>query len=227
MKQLICFLALSIGIVSFMNEPAEAQIFKRRYARYNEKPPKMILVQIFTYQRRIEHYTRLNKPDKVKQIHTDAENMTQKIIMDFSDNFSFCPVYYYMDTNAHLVIEKKYNGVLLDKNLNPVNVSPDKTTQIVLFGAPISFVADVKSSNNKDPFDSDYVVGEGKQRLVVYDINFKKLARPLPNGSNNTYGGKPAKDADEYVYRSPDFDIYYKPYAKHLSEKMSIFYGSR
>lgn len=225
MKPLLRLMALSLFLVTALHEPANAQIFKRRYARFDEKPPKMILVQIFTYQRRIEYYSKLRKTDKIRQIQVDAENMTKKIIMDFTDNFSFCPVYYYMDTNAHLVQEKKYDGVLLDNNLQPVHVTPDKTTQIILFGYPIAMAGDLKSSKtNNDIYDSDYVVGEGKQRLVVYDINFKKIARPLPNGSNNIYGGKMEKAPEEYMYKSPAFDIYYKPYAKHLNEKMLLFY---
>lgn len=217
------YLIAVILLLSVLHPDAGAQIFRRNHARTDEKAPKIILVQLFTYQRRIEHFNKLHQPEKAKQAKTDADSVIKKMVMDFSDNFSYCPVYYFIDTNAKLIREKKFKGIILDKNLQPVDIDPGKEYQIVLFGFPVDMISDVQTGND-DYYDTDYVIGDSKQKLVVLDGNYKKLKKPLPNGSNNKMKGALARPYEEYLYQSPLFEIYYRPYAKGLSVKMSGFY---
>ncbi len=211
---------------------AEAQVVKRKKAKSNEHPPKAILVQLFTYQRKIDYYTKLQQPNEIKLLKQDTDSMITRMVSDFNDNFYYCPVYYFIDTNAHRVIKKDLDGILLDAQLqpvkNPVISGKDDNYQIVIFGYPIQKPTDnLKKSEYGDFFSSNYSVTTAyKQRLVVFDDEFDKVPLPLPNGSNNVYGGALKKPSDHYVYTSKKFPIYYKPYAKNLSAKMYDFYGA-
>ena len=117
------------------------------------------------------------------------------------------------------MIEKKQNAIIKKEETN---------FQIVIFGYPIQKSGDnLKEGEKDDFFASNYsVTTKFKQRLVVFDDNFDKLPLPLPNGSNNVYGGALKQPSEIYIYSSRKFPLYYKPYAKSLSAKMYDFYGS-
>ncbi|MEZ5015721.1 MAG: hypothetical protein R2800_01610 [Flavipsychrobacter sp.] len=226
MKYLITILCL------LLMSSANAQIIKRKKAKADEKAPKAILVQLFTNQNKLAYLQERKKTDDIQLLKKDTDSILTKMVRDFNDNFYYCPVYYYIDSNIEHIRKKEFDGILLNENLQPVKntVLENGATdfQIVIFGYPIQKSSDnLKDDEKDDFFASNYsVTTKYKQRLVVFDHNFDKLPLPLPNGSNNVYGGALKHPAESYLYTSKKFPLYYKPYAKSLSAKMYDFYGS-
>lgn len=210
---------------------ADAQIFKRKKARTSEPAPKAILVQLFTNQNKLNYLKERKKADDILLLKQDTDSIITSIVRDFNDNFYYCPVYYYIDSNIEHIKKKEFDGILLNEHLQPVNnaviQNGETNFQIVIFGYPIQKSTDnLKKEERGDFFASNYAVTTNyKQRLVVFDHNFSKLPLPLPNGSNNVYGGPLKEPAESYLYTSKKFPLYYKPYAKSLSAKMYDFYG--
>lgn len=192
-----------------------AQIFKRKYAKKEEKAPSMILVQLPRYENRMEFLTKSAQTAKAEQIRRDADSISAKMILDFTDNFNFCPVYYYYDNNAGKIKDGQYEGVVFDKNLQPVNANViTKNHVIALFGYNIQA-------------DSGYAgqtVNSEKLRLQILDPNLKRLQRPLPNGTNNVWA-RSKQDITAYQYESPMFNIYYHPYVAQYNAKLHVFYN--
>lgn len=203
---------------------ADAQIIARKHAKPGEKAPKALLVQLNTNQRKVDYFSKTKNKKSLKQVYIDTDSVMSKMIQDFTDNFSYCPVYYYIDTNAELVKQQKFTGILLDKNLHPVQnppLSPADEYFIALYGMPS---LPNRQSNEGDVYNTDYTNARDR-RLVVMDKNMNVLQKPLPNGSNNVFGGRMKEPASTYKYASPKFDLYYRPVAKHYSAKLRDFYG--
>ncbi len=218
-------LVLAIMILS---NTGSAQLLSRKKANDNEKAPKAILVQLSTSSRKMDYYRRAKKQALVKQLETDVQNVMDKMVMDFNDNFNYCPVYYFMDTNANLVLEQKFDGVILDNQMHPISyidLNAEDPYNIVLFGIVTKDASNYNGHDNSDPMDAGYNVGSTSHRLIVLNKDFKAINKPLPNGLNNINRGKLRQPVSSYIYDSPKFDIYYRPYARNLSAKMLSYYG--
>ena len=197
----------------------------RRHARKNEPAPGAILVQLPTYQRRIDYLHRPKDSAKLEQVKRDADSMQAKMALDFSDNIDYCPVYFFYDSDIEKVKNKQLDGVLLDSNLRPVQPSSvfaiGKNYFIVLFG----LVYEEITGESEGSLSAGQSVASSKQRLQVYDRDYQKIKKPLPSGTNNVWA-KPKQDISVYQYESPLFNIYYHPYAARFNAKLHVFYGS-
>jgi len=61
----------------------------------------------------------------------------QRLINAFESNWTVCPVYYFYSDNSNLVKDKKFDGILLDKNLNPLSKNPQLDNNYLI--ADLSF----------------------------------------------------------------------------------------
>ena len=197
----------------------------RRHARKNEPAPGAILVQLPTYQRRIDYLQRPKDSTKLQQVKRDADSMQAKMVLDFSDNIDYCPVYFFYDSDIEKIKNKQLDGVLLDSNLVPVQQSSvnaiGKNYFIVLFG----LVYEEITGKSEGSLSAGQSVASSKQRLQVYNSDYEKVKKPLPSGTNNAWA-KPKRDISAYQYESPLFNIYYHPYAARFNAKLHAFYGS-
>ena len=212
-------------VITLCHADAEAQLLMRRHARKNEPAPGAILVQLPTYQRRIDYLQRPKDSAKLQQVKRDADSMQAKMVLDFSDNIDYCPVYFFYDSDIEKIKNKQLNGVLLNSNLRPVQPSSvtaiGKNYFIVLFG----LVYEETTGESEGSLSAGQSVASSKQRLQVYDSDYQKVKKPLPSGTNNVWA-KPKRDISAYQYESPLFNIYYHPYAARFNAKLHVFYGS-
>lgn len=196
----------------------------RKHARSSEKAPKAILVQLPTYQRRISYLQKAGDDAKLKQVKKDADSMQAKMVLDFSDNLNYCPVYFFYDQDIDKIRNRQFSGVLFNKSMqavnNPVISANDSNYFIVQFG--VVYVQDNGSSEGS--MSAGQNVNSDKHRLQVYNSDFRQLKKPLPMGTNNVWA-RSKKEADAYKYKSPRFDIYYNPYAAYFNAKLHVFYG--
>jgi hypothetical protein len=195
--------------------------------RKHEPAPKMIFVQLPVYQNRVDLFKSKNAHSKLVELQKDRDIIIQKEMMDFNDNFHYCPVYYFMDTNFHKIIAGKFDGIFLDKNLNNIDppANPNDDYFIVTFGYPIQRTIDTNSRSGfyLEPSDIDV---RKYQKMVVMNKKGGMVKEADLNGSYRMYR-RLQKPRSDYIYESPDFDIYYRPYAKHLEEKLKRFYGKK
>lgn len=225
MRQFTCVISLVILMMSIYTD-APCQLLMRRHAKKSELPPKVILVQLPTYENRMEYFKKANKTESLQLLKKDADSMQSKIIADFNDNVNYCPVYYFYDRDLDKIRSKEFSGVVMNSQLEPLNnpiiTANDSSYFIALFGHVIQQGNNTKSEGTAT---AGYNVASNKQKLQVLDHRYNKVQKPLPSGTNNAWGGKPKRSPEFYKYESSKFDIYYIPYAANFNSKLHVFYG--
>lgn len=102
--------------------------------------PDAIFVQLKSEQRKINSLNNTGNTQDAILIAKDAAKVRQAMINDFSNNFHYCPVYYFLDTNLEKIVNGTFSGVLMDKDGTPISSSPlknsDTSYYIVYYGLP-------------------------------------------------------------------------------------------
>jgi hypothetical protein len=212
--------------ISFIQ--AEAQSWRIKQI-YRSRPPKAILVQLFTYPRRVAYYQKNKNFDKLHQFNKEAAKTAEQIVRDFNENFNFCPVYYYHDTNAALIREKKFRNVLLDQNLKPaadIIINPKDTNYFIVVNA-LLISEDFLPGNAPPPKDAYFSASDNvmsnKQRLVVLDYKFKQLPSSTVRTTKGSVGDRKSRKA--YSYSSNIFSLEYAGKAAVLNQNFKEFFN--
>lgn len=206
---------------------AGAQNKKQIRAAYRAHPPSAVFVELFTYQPKIDRYMRTRQEANAEAMKKDAAIIIAKTVADFNANFNFCPVYYFYDTNAELLLARKFDSILLNKDLAPVNESPvsagDTTYLIVNYGPAAVSRQNYNTAAAGEKNNLDYGVGNNaminsyKGNILDYTFN------PLPPFV--LYDKKFfLRSGSNYSYTSRKFNISYKDFAGYLNEKAGAFY---
>ncbi len=95
-------------------------IFVFVYNHLSAQTVKAIIVQLNTDQNQVRYLQRTGNTKEAESISNEATIASKKMISDFSDNFSYCPVYYFIDTNTDLIRNKQFDNVLLNADGTPV-----------------------------------------------------------------------------------------------------------
>lgn len=227
------FLLFLLGIC--LASPAIAQskrpTLRQLKLEAKKHPPKAILVEIFTRKRLIEYYTNSKQTKKLEALKQDIEGVKKAMVADFASHYNYTPVYFFYDTDADAIRDKKFEGVLLDKDLNPVKnivlTSADTAYFIVYFGATAGSGATVSygfKDNNTDNslvYSSDNIKREAF-RIRLLDPQFNELPQ---------YVIRDAYDIDrkyrkwpKYSYNSSLLKIYYWAFATQLDKNFRFFY---
>jgi len=209
------YLALVLLVLSFSFEPAGAQVFRRRHALPNERPPKAILLQLETGYSRLK---RGGNPDFMRHLVADMKEANRLMILDFQDNFKFCPVYYFYDSNLHHITNGDLNGYLLDARGQPLTqtvIQPGDTNYFVL-----------KFGYMEPEGEHDLDMPLMKRVLIASNYKGNMLPSPLPNTSYpvNIKKEQTKKYKSTYRYNSKVTDIHYRPRALQYSILLRNFY---
>ncbi len=207
---------------------AGAQSKRKIKETYRSNPPKVVLVELFTYKNKAEYYTRTHQPEKAAQVKKDAAMIIKKTVADYNTNFKFCPVYYFYDTSAGHITRREFKGVLFDQTLQPVKQVPiaagDTNYLIVNYGpAAIS----TKSNENEASTESSIDYGVGENVLIssfksnILNYQFDPLPRFVLYDNHNFF----TSHTNNYRYTSKKFNIYYRDNAAYLDRKFDQFYS--
>ena len=183
-------------------------------AKTNPKtPPSAVFVQIRTGANRLKYYREYSAGEKkIEALKIDITKIMERTLSDFNTNFSFCPVYYFYDTNWHKVVERSFEGVLLDKELKPLQdvsaFAQDTTYFILNYGGDAS------------------IGGRKRPSVLASDFHGRLLEKPLPVAPSNDMVDKYREDFWKYRYVSRDSYLEYRGYAKAYSETLSNYYKS-
>ncbi|MCB0698242.1 MAG: hypothetical protein H6551_06345 [Chitinophagales bacterium] len=135
--------------------------------------PTAILVQLKAEQRKISELEKNNRTGSANMIKEDAAQVRSRMIKDFTDNFDYCPVYYFMDTDLDKIKRYDFDGVLLDKDGNIVTsasiTSGDSTFYIAYYGMPAPAY---KDDEDKGKRKSSNVTNEA---LVLTDNRYNQV----------------------------------------------------
>jgi hypothetical protein len=213
-------------LISFVS--ADAQGWRIRQA-YRARPPKAILVQLFTYPRRVEFYKKTGHTAQLSAFQAASATAAKKIVDDFNDNFDFCPVYYYYDTNAHLIRDRKFSGVLLNPAMLPAkNIilsSTDTNYFIIVNSLLISedYLPGAKTfAEDESVFNASDNVNNNKARLIVLDHNFRQLPRQVVRTAQGNI--KPEKGSRHYRVNQGEHNLFYNAKAATLNQNFRNFY---
>ncbi len=189
--------------------------------------PSAVLVQLRSEHNRIDAMKKDRNYKAVEEVKKDAEEVRSRMILDFTLNFHYCPIHYYMDTNADLVKNKEFDGVLMNGDGTPVN-SPAINSRsadyfIVYYGYAISQpkVNDVVTDKAKYTYDADSRPGKG---LVILNDKFQQLDHFYKLDYDDAFF-KHKKKLTKYYYVSKHYDIEYFPFAKLFEQNMGDKYA--
>lgn len=208
---------------------SQGQLFKRMTAHADELPPAYVLVQLPTAEKRVLNYFH-SKHDTVSATHliTDEAMVRQKMVGDFNRYFTYCPYYYFIDTNAEKIMNGEFAGNLLDSNLHIIgsNGLPNvnDTTRFILYFGRAERNDDQWKTRRSDYLNSDYFVN-GAPMLIAMDYKFHQLRSSLPYKARFGLVSIPRTEIRRYRYSSKRFDnILYKPQAAYYSATLATFY---
>jgi len=223
MKNKILLIAIATSLISNITV-VQAQLFKKRLK--DENPPKAILVQLNTESNKINYFLNHNKPEEADRIKNEAAKISIAARNDFKAHFSFCPVYFFADTNYNLIKARKFNGVLLNSDGSIAHdiaiTSNDTCYYIAIFGHAQSEVRPTHT-NNKVEQDPTYLLGRG---LVILDYRFEQLPpTEFHYVYKMDYYDLFAKPDPRYSYKSKKYDMEYYPSANRLNNHIINYFN--
>jgi len=183
------------------------------------KKIKYLLIQINTQTNKIEALNKAHYSDKAMEAQKDAIGVRTAIKNDFKDNFSYCKVYYFNDTDADKIKNKEFTNALRDGDgnliANPEISNNDTNYLIAYWGYPLSQTRYRETVTDTSTYtaNSDAPYGQG---LVL--LNYKFLQKDyIYNFQYDEYGIKLFhRKLLKYCYFSKHFDIEYFVSAKNL-----------
>ena len=191
--------------------------------------PKVVLVQLSSEQNRINALLKTKRYSDLERFKQEAEAVRNATIADFRDNFKFCKVYFYIDTNIQKVKDCQLEGVLLYSDLSPVTnlllADSCELNAIVYYGYPQWQTKKGKWDTTKSnfgesgkPYGRALVINDHQLRQIYYlywlDGDFFNL-RFLVRKKNKK---------NKYMYFSRKFELEYTPQAAELDRSLNERY---
>ncbi len=184
----------------------------------DNKPVVAVLVQLKAEKNRIEALTRAHKKSLLENVIIDRGEVINAMTADFTDHFSYCPVYYYMDTNVDAIQNKHFANVLLNADLTPaknIAFNPENDKYVVVYyGDP------VKQSRDQSVVTDTmaYLNADGKPEgrgLVILNSNLQQISFFYKFGYDDVF--LKMKYGSKYCFSSKHFQMEYYPFAKKLN----------
>ncbi len=178
---------LSLLLILFSENAAQAQIFGRKAPR-GATPPKALFVTLLTRPNQRQHLKKY-RPDLMPIFEHDVTEVAKRTRLDYSRYFKYCPVYFFIDTNANKIASGDWEGVLLDSALTPVSnpvVKPgSKDFFIAHYGNPIPQPDSVRPPSPNDMGGAVEMYGDDptalfREKLLVTDADFRLLSKTGP-----------------------------------------------
>ena len=205
----LLFLALSIAICGFALAQ-EAQKSKHIVA---------VLVQLRAEQNRINGLKTNHQYGLLDEVIKDREQVNKAEVNDFKDHFTYCPVYYFSDSNYDKVKDKQFDGVLFNADGTPVTTVPEGLKNghflVASYGQPIyQSRFDAEAGHSTDdapssdlPYDNALIISNEK---MVQQGYFYRMG----------YGSRRLKDKNIYKYKSKHFNLEYYPAATLFNKSL-------
>ena len=178
--------------------------------------PATILVQLPTETNRIQTLEKNGYHAKAEIARQDGAKERKAMINDFKDHFTYCSVYYYMDTNSAAIMNKQFAGKLMDADGSVVQnpaIGAGNDYYIVYYGFPLKQDKVMKPQNDSTGISEEF--GRG---LIICNHNLQQLSYFYKLGYNDAF--IKLLSERKYYYYSQTFDLEYYPYAKLLNKRL-------
>ncbi|MES2559813.1 MAG: porin family protein [Bacteroidota bacterium] len=145
-----------------------------------------------TNEKEINRLRAERKTDEIEMLEADLRIRNNKVIREFNKNFSFCPVYYFMDTSIYKVLSGNIKGIFVNYNLQ-VDTTIEVNTDNFFIA---SFCEDVSEYTKRKHFG-----------LFVYDKQMIQMEKPFnaPNQLANPVFDYVVVKAAENKTRKPSY----------------------
>lgn len=189
-------------LVLVLSVPAQAQFIGigRPHAKGDEAPPKALLIELLTRQGQRD-YLIAHRPELLPQFTTDVTEVMKRTVLDWSQYFHFCPVYFFMDTVANKIAAGAFAGVVMDSSMQPIEkpviADGERNIYIAYYGTPMPQPDTVRpnsyptSAGQYMEHDGDDATSLLHDRLLVNDADFHLLSERKPR-TNFIRGSRPA-----------------------------------
>jgi hypothetical protein len=124
-------------------------------------------------QAEIKRLTKEGKTEAIELLYAEMAERNAKVVDNFSRGFTFCPVYFFMDTSVYKVISGAKEGMFLNKNLqfDPSIKLPDSSHFFIA-----SFCEDISNYTKRKHFG-----------LFVYDDKMIQMDKPFNHPNQLAY----------------------------------------
>jgi hypothetical protein len=184
--------------------------------------PKVLLVQLRSEKSKIDYLTQHKQFREANKVRKEASIVRKVMKNDFEENFSFCPVYYFIDTNSDQVKKQEFDNVLFTADGLPMKnniLYPGDTNYfIVYYGYP-----EDQMEIDANPDEYDYVGnGEVMGRGLIF-LSYKY--QQVDFYYRFAYWDIFKKPNPRYSYRSADYDMEYFPFAGDYEKDLQDVYN--
>lgn len=184
------------------------------------KYPRAVLVQLRAERNRINAMTTRKMYKQADEVKEEATIIMKLMIADFTKNFRYCPVYYYMDTNLQKVLDRNFQGVLLNADLsaapNVILNANDTDYMIVFYGKPVAQGARQKIVTQKERYEASGVEPSGTG-LIINNYKMQQLHYFYKLGYQDMWMNK-KKMQKKNFYESDKYDMEYFPFAASFND---------
>ena len=160
---------------------------------------KFILVELKSEQNKLDYFKAHKNTTELKRLSDDVSAQNQANISDYTDHFTNCPVYFYMDTNRQKIRDKQFEGNLFKAGyaLLPTNTIPHNEDRFLV----------VKFGYSEDSLSAF----QNTMGLVLYNHQLQQLR------FIKKIRGKIPK---QYYFTSKKYNIEYRPFATQLNNSL-------
>ena len=189
---------------------------------YSFRFPSAVFIQLNTEQNRIKALENNKRYKEVEIVKRDAAIISSKMIADFKDNFHYCPVYYYADTNFEQIKAGKLTGFLVKDDGTIVGDYIKDIGQdylIAYYGYP------VYQSNKTKVVEKSYDMDTGRlfipygKGLIIHNSHMEQVSYLYKVGYDHFFFSL-KKSNRKYIYESKKYDMEYLPFAKHFNDRL-------
>ena len=194
-----------------------------------------LLVELRSEHNRIAALTRDKRYRELNELVSDAISVRTALITDFNENFDWCPVYYFIDTNSDLVEKKQFTGILLDSTGKPMdNIQLNSTSTnylVAYYGYPVKqaktqeVVTDKYKTTSEEGALGVKVMDDPMGRgLIIMDDQFRQVNYFYKLGYDNLFVNH--RIDKRYYFNSKRFDMEYYPFAGLFNKIKLDRYGN-
>jgi hypothetical protein len=161
------------------------------------EPPAVILFMLHISTNTIESLQKKGLTDEVRSVMQADSEINRSIVRDFEKVFTFCPVYFFYDTQLHFVKRKQWDGVHF---FDYEHFKSNKKIEVSGFGDYLIAEVNYPPATEYPTIDSlgkihypEYTVDYANGRdygVICYDENYNLLRNKLQytNVSLRQYG---------------------------------------
>lgn len=208
------YLAALLFSCGLCNTPALAQ--------NNAMEPRYVLVQLCSENNRIEALTKARRYKELEEVKKDARGAMRATIKDFKDHFTYCPVYFFVDTNVEKIRARQFDGILFDTGkrlVTGIDLTPEsKDYLIAYFGTPVAQPASTAVVTDGNAYYSNSGGEPSGKGLVICNYKFQQVKYFYRLGLSTLTIDKERNKG--YYYFSKHFNIEYFPLVSKLSRKI-------